>query len=335
MAKMKRKSISLETKYKVIQLVDKNVSNKEILDQFKSELNDSTNISKIKRKREDIIKTFESTTTSNLKRMRPSKYPEIDKALVQFISNCSTNGVPINGTILKEKATKYANEFGYNDFKASNGYFQLFKKRNLVLFQTFHGEANSVSDDTCSEWIDIKLPQIIKDYDPKDIFNADEFGLFWRLFPSKSYNLKGKTFKSGNSSKIRISVLICANMDGSEKLNPLVIGRSKNPRAFRGKKSLPVKYRFNSTSWMTGDIFEEFAQTLNKNMVKNSRKVLLFVDNCPSHQMIILSNVKIVFLPKNTTSRLQPLDQGVIKCLKGYYRLSLARKLVSMIDSNI
>jgi predicted nuclease of predicted toxin-antitoxin system len=37
---VKIKSISLETKYQVIQLIDKNVSNKQILEQFKSELND-------------------------------------------------------------------------------------------------------------------------------------------------------------------------------------------------------------------------------------------------------------------------------------------------------
>jgi hypothetical protein len=45
--KQKRIPISLETKYKVIRLLDKKTPNNEILNQFKSELRDVYNISKI------------------------------------------------------------------------------------------------------------------------------------------------------------------------------------------------------------------------------------------------------------------------------------------------
>ena len=45
-------------------------------------------------------------------------------------------------------------------------------------------------------------------------------------------------------------------------------------------------------------------------------KILLFMDNCPSYMLITLCNVAIKFLLKNTTSRLQPLDQGITTLLK-------------------
>jgi hypothetical protein len=45
---------------------------------------------------------------------------------------------------------------------------------------------------------------LIKDYKPEDVFNGDEFGLFWRILPNKSYKIKGKKFKTGKESKERI-----------------------------------------------------------------------------------------------------------------------------------
>ncbi len=46
------------------------------------------------------------------------------------------------------------------------------------------------------------------------------------------------------------------------------------------------------------------------------RRVALLLDNASAHGKIedlsFLSNVEVIFLPKNTTAFLQPLDAGVI-----------------------
>ena len=43
------------------------------------------------------------------------------------------------------------------------------------------------------------------------------------------------------------------------------------------------------------------------------RQVVLIVDNCPAQLSDVeLTAVKLVFLPPNTTSVLQPCDQGII-----------------------
>ena len=46
------------------------------------------------------------------------------------------------------------------------------------------------------------------------------------------------------------------------------------------------------------------------------------------------SNIKIVFLPKNTTSRLQPLDTGIIRNFKVKYRKFLVKYVLSRINDN-
>ena len=51
------------------------------------------------------------------------------------------------------------------------------------------------------------------------------------------------------------------------------------------------------------------------------RKIALLIDSCPANPSVSdLPNVQLVFLPPNTTSVLQPMDQGVIRSLKAHYR---------------
>ncbi|GBL73539.1 Tigger transposable element-derived protein 4 [Araneus ventricosus] len=106
-------------------------------------------------------------------------------------------------------------------------------------------------------------------------------------------------------------------MTGHQKLKPLVIGRSKNPRCFKGSKSLEVDYDFNKKSWITSEICEKWVQKLDKvDMIAEHRKIALVFDNCPAHPKEINQNLKNVtgfYLPPNTTSKLQTMDQGVIK----------------------
>ncbi len=41
-----------------------------------------------------------------------------------------------------------------------------FKTRNEVIFQTIYGEANGVPEQLCEDWINVKLPELVKDFEP-------------------------------------------------------------------------------------------------------------------------------------------------------------------------
>lgn len=143
-------------------------------------------------------------------------------------------------------------------------------------------------------------------------------------------------------SKERITILMCSNAAGTKCLKPWVIGKSQNPRAFKGlnKDNLPVHYRANTKAWMTSKMFEEW---YNKSFVPEVKtfltsknlefKVLLILDNAPSHpQTLGNQNIRVEFLPPNTTSVIQPLDQGIISTFKKIYIKRTFEKLFDSID---
>ena len=88
---------------------------------------------------------------------------------------------------------------------------------------------------------------------------------------------------------------------------------------------------------MTSELFKEWLLSLDQEMRQQRRKILLFTDNCSAHtkaaQNIQLRNVELIFLPPNSTSRSQPLDQGIIRSFKANYRKRVMLKILAAFDS--
>ena len=63
----------------------------------------------------------------------------------------------------------------------------------------------------------------------------------------------------------------------------------------------------------------------------------MFIDNAPTHPSSEVlqttdGNIECNFLPANTTSVLQPMDQGVLENLKRRYKCALLEKLLLALD---
>lgn len=70
---------------------------------------------------------------------------------------------------------------------------------------------------------------------------------------------------------------------------------------------------------MQVSVWRDYLDRLNQLMRRQNRNILLLADNAPTHlidETIQLSNIKVHFLPPNTTSHLQPLDAGIINSFK-------------------
>ena len=80
----------------------------------------------------------------------------------------------------------------------------------------------------------------------------------------------GKSHHGQKQPKVRITLLVGANMDGSGKLPLLVIGKSAKTRAFKDVK-VPVNYTSNKKAWMTGAFFEDWMRQLDKKMTLKGR----------------------------------------------------------------
>ena len=102
-------------------------------------------------------------------------------AEVRSIAKCAN----ISGPILQTKAEKLAAELGFDDFKCSTGWLSRFKERHNIVFKTVSGESAVVDGDVVASWKN-NLGALIHDYETKDVFSADETGIFFQLlYPRK------------------------------------------------------------------------------------------------------------------------------------------------------
>ena len=332
MKKTKKLSISLSDKKEIIDAVNEGLSYDFIKKKFN--LNSSSNISVILKNKDKYLSAYNNQVGSPLRKtLKQTKFENIDAGLKNFIANSNRCGVAINDNVLRAKALEIAKAANQDDFKSSNGYLENFKKRNNILFTKIHGEAGGVDETIVSKWFNEQLKEAISQIDPENIYNGDELGLFWRMQPNGTYSLKDSVCKIGKNSKERMTIFLAANMLGTDKLPILIIGKSEKSRKFHLVSKLNLHYYHNTSAWMTGVIFFDYLDKINNILLKNKRSIIIFVDHCSAHpENISFSNIKVVFLPPNTTSVLQPMDAGVIKCFKGNYRVKLVRKLIQHVS---
>ena len=112
------------------------------------------------------------------------------------------------------------------------------------------------------------------------MFNFDETALLYGLPPSKNLftvrNIGKKSVKS------RVTVAMCCNASGSEKLGSMIIRKFKKPRCFKGVEieKRGIVYAENSKAWMTEIIFDKWLHQLNLRI--HGRKFCYFSITLPA-----------------------------------------------------
>ncbi|XP_055633243.1 tigger transposable element-derived protein 1-like [Toxorhynchites rutilus septentrionalis] len=277
----------------------------------------------------------------------------MEKALHMWIEDHAQKKIPLDQELIREKALSLylwleKNEPSSSkkkDFTASKGWFYNFIRSNSIRNVKIKGESAS-ADVSAANSFPPKLAKIIKEgaYHGDQVFNGDETGLFWKRMPSRTYITQQEQYASGfKAAKDRVTLLFCSNASGDLMLKPLLINRAMTPRSLKGAdfNKLPVHWKANTKAWVTKAVFEEWFYDMFIPEVKTYLEgkglefhVLLILDNAPGHLVIKHPNVQVVFLPPNTTSLLQPQDQGIIAAFKKLYIKQCLRYILEKLESD-
>lgn len=275
----------------------------------------------------------------SLFRERKLPQEDLDKAVFKWYTQQRAEGVPVRGVDIQEAAHRLARHMNIGEFKCSTGWLWRFRRRHGIVNKGITGELLSADSDAVDPYVS-KLWELMEQEGLQNyqIYNADETGLLYKQMPQKTQAFKHLSTTPGRKVlKQRLSVLVCANGDGCHRLKPVVVGKSAKPRALKDvMKNLPVHYHHNRSAWFTQDIIEDWFhhvfdpavrdyQSSFYGIGKEDIKAVLLLDNAPAHpsERILSSRdgkIKTMFLPPNTTSLIQPMDQGVIESAKRQYR---------------
>ncbi|KAM9457481.1 tigger transposable element-derived protein 1-like [Clarias gariepinus] len=306
-------------------------------------------------KKEIIKKHDRAKGVTRVSKQRPPVLEDVEKLLLVWINEKQLAGDNVTENLICEKAkalyadllskqpcTSTENE---QDFKASRGWFDNFKKRSGI-----HCLKNREAASLDSEAADVFAAEFQKlvvseCYLPQQVFNCDETELFWKKMPKNTYLTAEENARPGHRPmKDRLTLLLCANASGDFKVKPLLVYHSENPRAFKKckvqKSQLNVMWRSNSRAWVTRVLFVEWINEVFGPSVKSylsekdlPLKVLLVMDNAPAHPPGLEDDfleefkfIKIKFLTPNTTSLLQPMNQQIILNFKKLYIKALFQK---------
>jgi len=345
---MKRKKVvlTLEQKIKALDQMDSGVTAAKIA----RDLGVGESTVKDWKKNKEQLRRFVGASTSGMDKRSTLKKPtseELDAAVWMWFVQQRNNNFPVSGAILKEKAVSLDRKINSeSNFVASEGWLTRWKKRHGVHHLTVSGEKLASDEPSAISFIGTFSEMIATNCLQKEqIYNLDETGLNYKMLPTKTLARSEEKFAAGyKKSKERITIALCANAAGTHKLPLFVVGKSAKPRAFKhlNMNALPVHYRAQRSAWMDTKIFTEwfmdyFCPSVRKHLRASNipPKAILLLDNAPSHPdggVLVDGDIKAVFLPPNVTPLIQPMDQGVIECLKRRYRRKLMTTIFDMTE---
>ena len=331
--KRKRVVLTISQKLEVLKLLDSSVSHAIICEKYG--IGKST-VWDIKKSREKLL-DFQETESMGMKReaktMKLSSHENLDKALYLWFTQKRTEGVPVSGPLLCEKAVIFSQKLSLEKpFVACEGWKWHFCRRHGIRSLSLEGEKLDADTLAADAFVSTFFRFVHEEkLCLNQVFNCDESGLNFRLLPEKTLAASFEKSADGwKTSKDRVTLNLCSNASGSIKLKLHLVGRVQKPRCFKSIKvdSLPVKYSGQKNAWMDSGIFLDwfqhtFVPEVRKELTKLGvePKAVLVLDNCSAHpdsELLVSFNGKIraKFLPANVTSLIQPMEQGVIQAVK-------------------
>lgn len=259
--KVKKNHLSLEQKVQIIQQLERGVKAKRVAENFGVS---EPAISYIKKNKASILAAVaDSVHDVKKKTLHKPQNEEMENQLYKWFEFQRSKNCPLSADLIKSKAReiyrKLNPEKDESAFVASNGWFERFKRRHGIRFLSISGEKVSADLTSITPFIHrlrAKMEEL--EITEDQLYNGDESALYYRLLPKRTFVAANEKSAAGRkTAKERVSFMLCANAAGTHKLKALVIGKSKNPRCFKGFKN-PLLYSNSKKSWMTRHIFRDW-----------------------------------------------------------------------------
>ena len=160
-----------------------------------------------KKNRDKIVTSFKSSGGTKRQRIKEGTYVQVNLACFKWLLLQRSENIPIqiHGKIIREKALEFAKELNLEKFQASDGWLHSWKARYNISLKEVSGESKSVTREMTAAWNETSLPTILSRYELKDIYNADDFGLFYQGLSKKTLHLKSEKCSGGKYSKLRLT----------------------------------------------------------------------------------------------------------------------------------
>lgn len=348
-----------------------------------------TTISRILCAKNDLIASKE--VDFQLVRRRKRSNPILRRILTEWVTQATWENIPITTPIIQLTANAIWNRLPTFE-KDGNGLFNqkwcnhFIKKLNINLFGNEEDILNNPGNHELNkvwkldEKIGLKnyLVDLIKqeNYKPQDIFTIDEFQLFYSLPLDQIFDVSSidKGLKqSSSSTENSLTIMIGTNIDGSEKLSPLVVGKYdmfnvsassqssfKNLSVYSTSRQnimnkiteiFNVFYNSNINKWITSEMFQNYLLTLDHKLTSTSpnRKILILLDDSSSHRIINLKfrNIKLCYMKNNANYKnpynssyngssfnFLPTSFGIVEEFKILYRLQQYLEMIRLQRKN-
>lgn len=324
----KRNDLTLAQQMKVIKMLEAvpRISQSIIAKHF---MVSQSQISRIGTNRVEIRKEWESNNNPTQKRRRfINKDTDIEKALLCWYNFAVTHKLPISDDILKGKSVCFAERFGIANFLPSIGWLRRWKEKNGIQLASEGLEMNPVLN-TVDEQMESLIQTILSLYRPCDVYACQETGLYFKYLPEAKGYIKSEVLTQRPPAMERLTILFAANLTGTDKQVPVVIGKQEKPSDFA-----PLPYYYNRSCWMTAEAFGHWLTQWDVQLQNSSRKILLLLEDSPAHSRNLqLQNIRLIFLSSKVSTPKQPFSLGIIHNFKAIYRQHMMQRVVSLVGN--
>ena len=217
----------------------------------------------------------------------------------------------------------------------------------------------------------VALQNIVNEYPPERVYTMTSTFLFYRILPHRTYVTKlpdGKRVRAckGLKCKDRVTMYLCTNESGTDKVPITCIGKYENPACFQVAAQKKLPYLANKQALSDAGTFQRWWRIVFlphiRSRFPDNEKCLLLVENVgpckaellrdptgqvrveslpPSHSSIMNfsapnSSETVSLLAQqnqaNTAPQCQALEYGIVETVKRRYRYRLLKEVMDAFD---